>query len=79
MKTEQIFMITILVGMILFVGFMPTNLGKPDGIYPIGKGQGVVLCGESITINAHKNIEEKDMYDMFDEAMWLIEEECNEK
>ena len=35
MKTEQIFMLTVLVGMILFVGFLPTDLGKPDGIYPI--------------------------------------------
>jgi hypothetical protein len=79
MRDQQIFMLTVLVGMILFVGFMPTNLGKPDGIYPIGDGRGVVLCGESITLNADSNIEEKDLYDMFDEAMLVIEENCNEK
>lgn len=79
MKTEQIFMMTVLIGMILFVGFLPTDLGKPDGIYPIGGGQGLVLCGESITLNAHAGIEEKDMYDMFDEAMLVIEENCHER
>lgn len=79
MKTDQIFMLTVLLGMILFVGFLPTDLGKPDGIYPIGRGQGLVLCGESITLNAHPGIEEKDLYDMFDEAMLVIEENCHEK
>lgn len=79
MKDTQIFMLTVLIGMILFVGFLPTNLGQPGGIYPIGDGRGVVLCGESITLNADSNIEEKDLYDMFDEAMLVIEENCNEK
>lgn len=76
MKDTQIFMLTVLIGMILFVGFLPTDLGKPNGIYPIGNGEGLVLCGESITLNAHQNIEVKDLYDMFDEAMLVIEENC---
>ena len=79
MKADQIiFMLTILVGMIMFVGFLPANI-EPDGIYPIGDGRGLVLCGESITLNADSSVQEGDLYDMFDEALVVIEENCHEK
>ena len=75
---QNIFLITMFIGMALFVGFLPTDLAQP-GIYPIAQGEGLVLCGESITLNAHQGIDEGELYDMFEEAMVMIEENCNEK
>lgn len=77
LNDRNIFLMTVLVGMILFVGFMPTNHLHPEGIYPIGDGEGLVLCGESITLNAHAGIREGDLYDMFDEALTTLENNCN--
>ena len=71
---ENIFLITMLLGMLVFVGFMPTY--RPEGIIPLGEGKGVVLCGESITINADSSVTISDMYSMFEEAIFALEEEC---
>jgi len=43
------------------------------GIYPIGNGEGVVLCGESITMNI---VSEGQLFDMFEESLTTIEENC---
>ena len=71
---ENVFLVTMLLGMLTFVGFMPAY--QPEGIIPLGDGKGVLLCGEAITINADKSVTTSDMYDMFEEAIFALVEEC---
>jgi len=75
---KQINLLLVLVG-IIFLSVSLANAGKriDNGIHPLGdRGQGVLLCGEAITINIGPGISVIDTFDMFDQAIFLMEEEC---
>ena len=75
---KQIKLLLVLVG-IVFLSVSLANAGKRinNGIHPLGnRGQGVLLCGEAITINVGPGISIIDTFDMFDEAIFLMEEDC---
>ena len=75
---KQIKLLLVLVG-IVFLSVSLANAGKRinNGIHPLGKsGQGVLLCGEAITINIGPGISIIDTFDMFDQAIFLMEEGC---
>ena len=75
---KQIDLLLVLVGIIFFSISLASAITRTnDGMYPLGdKGQGVLLCGEAITINVESHIKISEVYDMFDEALFLMEEEC---
>lgn len=70
---QNIFLLTVLLGMLVFIMFLPRDLSQ-EGIYVLGNGQGVLVCDEAITLNAHPNVSESDLFDMFDEALLKIED-----
>ena len=75
---KQIKLLLVLVG-IVFLSVSLANAGKRinNGIHPLGnRGQGVLLCGEAITINVGPGISIIDTFDMFDQAIFLMEEGC---
>ena len=75
---KQIKLLLVLVGIIFFSISLANAITRTsNGIYPLGdKGQGVLLCGEAITINIGPGISTIDTFDMFDEAIFLMEEGC---
>lgn len=74
---EQFYLLIVLVGIIFLSTSLASATSDSSGIYPLGDdGQGVVLCGEALTINLNADVSESDMFDMFDEALQVIEEGC---
>lgn len=75
---KQINLLLVLVGIIFFSISLANAINRTsNGIYPLGdKGQGILLCEEAITINAESHISISEIYDMFDEAIFLMEEGC---
>lgn len=70
---QNIFLFTVLLGMLAFIMLLPKDLSQ-EGIYVLGDGQGVLVCDEAITLNAHPNVSESELFDMFDEALLKLED-----
>jgi hypothetical protein len=63
---------------LLTVGYNASKYGSVNmGIIPLGStGNGVLLCGEAITLNATKDVSRQELEEMFHAALDKMNTEC---
>lgn len=69
--------IGIIAGISILIATTVALTGSSEGILHLGTtGNGVLICGEAIALNATADISEQELRSMFERAMVLNQEVC---